>query len=162
MLVIAWVRNFCVSSTCRLYDLCRILNLQYRLSRSLSLPRRRHLTQSPKIVADSLSMRNLSSYSSSTAPLYSGNQYWTLHELVRYRKTRWLSESWLPSLFVPCSQGRYSEAITFWEQAKAARQIEDPSIYTAVMSVCEKIGSGEAAIAVREDMEGQRWSMNAR
>lgn len=35
----------------------------------------------------------------------------------------------------------------------------DPSLYVAVMSVCEKIGSGEAAAAVREDMERMGWIM---
>ena len=43
-----------------------------------------------------------------------------------------------------------------------AGKIEDPSIYTAVMSMCEKIGSGEAAKAVREDMDRQGWTMNTK
>lgn len=40
--------------------------------------------------------------------------------------------------------------------------IEDPSIYTVVMSMCEKIGSGEAAKAVREDMDRQGLTMNTK
>ena len=41
--------------------------------------------------------------------------------------------------------------------------MEDPSgIYTVVMSMCEKLGSGEAARTVREDMDRQGWTMNAK
>lgn len=59
-----------------------------------------------------------------------------------------------------CSQCKYSEAVTLWEEKKASGQIEDPSVYTAVMSLCEKIASGEAAMAVRDDIERRGWKMD--
>ena len=33
-------------------------------------------------------------------------------------------------------------------------------MYTVVMSVCDKIGSGEAAIAVKEDIDRMGWKMD--
>ena len=42
-------------------------------------------------------------------------------------------------------------------------KMEDPSsVYTVVMSMCDKLSSGEAARAVREDMDRQGWTMNAK
>ena len=42
-------------------------------------------------------------------------------------------------------------------------KMEDPSsIYMVVMSMCDKLSSGEAAKAVRKDMDSQGWTMNAK
>ena len=64
-------------------------------------------------------------------------------------------------ILTPHSQGQYQKALDLWDREKASGQA-DPSLYTVVMRVCEKLCSAEAAKAVREDMVRQGWQMDAR
>lgn len=65
----------------------------------------------------------------------------------------------LPSL--PRSQGRYSEALDQWEQAKKDG-VATPQLYSSVMQLAAQIGGTEGAQYVKEDMDRQGWNMDHR
>lgn len=65
----------------------------------------------------------------------------------------------LPSL--PRSQGRYSEALDQWEQAKKDG-VATPQLYSSVMQLAAQVGGTEAAQYVKEDMDRQAWNMDYR
>lgn len=48
-----------------------------------------------------------------------------------------------------------------WEDEKSQGQL-NPDLYSVVMAMCERLGSGEAAIAVRKDMTDQGWTMDSK
>ena len=57
------------------------------------------------------------------------------------------------------SSNRYQEAMQVWEDEKSQGQL-NPDLYSVVMAMCEKLASGEAAIAVRKDMTDHGWTMD--
>ena len=60
-----------------------------------------------------------------------------------------------------CSQGRYSEALDQWEQAKEDGSA-GPHIYSSVMQMAAQLGGSEVTRHVKEDMERQGWNMDRR
>lgn len=62
---------------------------------------------------------------------------------------------------LPCSQGRYSEALDQWEQAKK-NGVATPQLYSSVMQLAAQAGGTEAAQYVKEDMDKQGWNMDHR
>ncbi len=45
-----------------------------------------------------------------------------------------------------------------WEESKMSGRMDTES-YTIVMAMCERLGSSEAALALREDMRSQGLAM---
>ncbi len=61
----------------------------------------------------------------------------------------------------PPSTGQYHHALTHWEESKNSGTL-DTHTYTLVMAMCERLGSSEAALAIREDMRSQGLAMEAK
>lgn len=57
------------------------------------------------------------------------------------------------------SSNRYQEAMQVWEDEKSQGQM-NPDLYSVIMAMCDRLASGEAAIAVRKDMADQGWNMD--
>jgi hypothetical protein len=65
----------------------------------------------------------------------------------------------LASIHELVSQGRYSEALDQWEQAKEDGSA-GPHIYSSVMQMAAQLGGSEVTRHVKEDMERQGWNMD--
>ncbi len=59
------------------------------------------------------------------------------------------------------SSGQYDRALDLWEESKMSGSMDTDS-YTIVMAMCERLGSSEAALALREDMRSQGLAMEDR
>lgn len=67
----------------------------------------------------------------------------------------------LPFLTRKCSQGEFKFVIRHWDRAKQLGQA-NRQLYTVVMAMCERIKSAELAVAVKDDLERQNWTMETR
>lgn len=55
-------------------------------------------------------------------------------------------------------QGQFEPVLLAWEREKELNRA-DPALYTVVMAMCERLKSAELAVAVKEDMDLQKWGM---
>ena len=51
----------------------------------------------------------------------------------------------------------YDRVLDSWEESKITGRMDTDS-YTIVIAMCEKLGSSEAALALREDMRSHWWT----
>ncbi len=58
----------------------------------------------------------------------------------------------------PSSSGQYDRVLYLWEESKMTGRMDTDS-YSIVMAMCERLGSSEAALALREDMRSQGLAM---